>query len=87
MCNVQSEVLAWELEPSHLAQRTLRVPQEALRAPLTALACHADGSVFLADEQGNVWQLQVGQGCAYLLVFCCQPSLTRAVKMLNQDVT
>ena len=61
---MQNEVLAWELEPSHLAQRTLRVPHEALRAPLTALACHADGSVLVADEQGNVWQLQVGQVCA-----------------------
>ena len=59
MCDVQSQVLAWELEPNHLAQRTLRVPQAALGAPLTALACHADGSVFTADQQGNVWQLQV----------------------------
>ena len=59
MCDVQSEVLAWELEPNHLAQRTLRVPQAALEAPLTALACHTDGSVFTADQQGNVWQLQV----------------------------
>ncbi len=56
---MQGEVLAWELESSHLAQRTLRVPPTLLEAPLTALAAHPDGTFFLGDDHGNVWRLQV----------------------------
>ena len=56
---VQGGVLVWELESSHLAQRTLRLPAALLEAPLSALAVHKDGSLFLGDEQGGVWRLQV----------------------------
>lgn len=63
---VQGEVLVWELESSHLAQRSLRLPAAVLEAPLSALAVHDDGSLFLGDEQGAVWRLQV---CRMDLVF------------------
>ncbi len=56
---VQSEVLAWELESSHLAQRCLRLPPPLLEAPLTALSPHLDGTLFLGDGNGNIWRLQV----------------------------
>ncbi len=56
---VQSEVLAWELESSHLAQRCLRLPPPLLEAPLTALGPHLDGTLFLGDGNGNIWRLQV----------------------------
>lgn len=56
---VQGEVLVWELESSHLAQRSLRLPAPVLEASLSALAVHDDGSLFLGDEQGTVWRLQV----------------------------
>lgn len=49
----------WELESSHLAQRSLRLPAAVLMASLSALAVHDDGSLFLGDEQGTVWRLQV----------------------------
>ena len=55
---VQGEVLVWELESSHLAQRTLRLPA-ALGTPFTALAVYTEGSIFLGDQQGGVWRLQV----------------------------
>lgn len=55
----QGEVLAWELESSLLAQRTLRLPAPLLEAPLTSLVCHPSGSLFVGDEQGAVWRLQV----------------------------
>lgn len=56
---VQGEVLAWELESSHLAQRTLRLPAPMLEAPFTAFTCHSDGSLVIGDAQGAVWRLQV----------------------------
>ena len=64
---VQGEVLMWELESSHLAQRTLRLPAAVLEAALNALAVHDDGSLFLGDEKGSVWRLQVHRTlCSYL---------------------
>ena len=57
----QGEVAAWELESSLLTQRTLRLPAPLLQAPFTALACHHSGSLFVGDEQGAVWRLQVWQ--------------------------
>lgn len=56
---VQGEVMVWELEASHLAQRSLRLPAAVLEAPLSTLAVHDDGSLFLGDKQGTVWRLQV----------------------------
>ena len=56
---MQGEVLAWELESSHLAQRTLRLPAPLLQDRLTTLACQHDGTLFIGDEQGAVWRLQV----------------------------
>ncbi|KAA6425284.1 MAG: hypothetical protein FRX49_04778, partial [Trebouxia sp. A1-2] len=53
----KSEVLAWELESSHLAQRCLRLPPPLLEAPLTALGPHLDGTLFLGDANGNIWRL------------------------------
>ena len=66
--HVQGEVLAWELESSHLAQRNLRLPPPLLEAPLSSLAPHPDGTFFIGDECGNVWRLQVSltQACDHM---------------------
>ena len=70
---IQGEVLVWELESSHLAQRSLRLPAAVLEAPLNTLAVHGDGSLFLGDEQGAVWRLQV---CRMDLAFSPTTSTT-----------
>lgn len=66
---IQGEVLVWELEASHLAQRSLRLPAAVLGALLSALAVHDDGSLFLGDEQGTVWRLQVCRDLIHPLTY------------------
>ncbi|DBA73164.1 TPA: hypothetical protein ACH3X2_010098 [Trebouxia sp. C0005] len=67
----KSEVLAWELESSHLAQRCLRLPPPLLEAPLTALGPHLDGTLFLGDANGNIWRLQIALNSSLVTCFKC----------------
>lgn len=55
----QEGALLWALEPSHFAQRLVRLPGPLAAAAATAVACLAEGKTFFGSATGEIWSLQV----------------------------
>lgn len=53
------EVLLWTLEATHLCQRPLVLPSEAMESDCSCVCCDNLGRIFVGSSNGAVWALTV----------------------------
>mmetsp|Transcript_2561 Transcript_2561/g.6727 ORF Transcript_2561/g.6727 Transcript_2561/m.6727 type:complete len:950 (+) Transcript_2561:248-3097(+) len=54
----EGEALRWSLEPTHLAQRPIALPEELAAAGLRSLACWGS-HCYIGDDSGRVWRVEL----------------------------